>query len=307
MKTGGKSLTIFLIVIVILLASLSAIALFFYQKESDLRKTAEGNLEQLKTAEAKLQAELKESKKQVYVLDEKNKELESRNDDLASDLEVEKGLKEEIKSENQTLRDALDNENKSKEQMRTELTQQLTSTQEKASKASAQLEVEQKRVKDLEAESVSLQSRIKELQELVEAAKRDAQKANLEVPAPTAPEAVAPAAGTDPAPAPEPAEPDNVSSNPGIDLQKIVVAPNSNSQLPEGRVLSVDKENEFLIFNLGQKDGVTPGLQLSVYRGGDYLGDVKVSRVQTDMSAADFVPPFSSQKVRKNDQVVSRK
>ena len=79
------------------------------------------------------------------------------------------------------------------------------------------------------------------------------------------------------------------------------------AEASQGRVLSVDKENDFLIFNLGEKDGVKPGFLMSIYRGEDYLGDVKVSRVQSEMSAADFVPPFSSQKVRKNDQVVAKK
>ena len=71
--------------------------------------------------------------------------------------------------------------------------------------------------------------------------------------------------------------------------------------------MSVDKENDFLIFNLGEKDGVSQGVVMSVYRGSDYLGDVRVSRVQLEMAAADFIPPFSSQKVRKNDQVVLKK
>jgi hypothetical protein len=43
---------------------------------------------------------------------------------------------------------------------------------------------------------------------------------------------------------------------------------------------------------------------MSVYRGDEYLGDVRVSRVQEELSAADLIPPFSSRKVRKNDSVV---
>ena len=86
-----------------------------------------------------------------------------------------------------------------------------------------------------------------------------------------------------------------------VDLDKIVVAPSSK---PDGRILSVDADTEFVIVNLGEKDGIALGDIMSVYRGSDFLGDIRVTRVQAEMSAADFIPPFSSRKVRKNDQVV---
>src|SRR3989338_7060905 len=86
-----------------------------------------------------------------------------------------------------------------------------------------------------------------------------------------------------------------------VNLDKIVVIPQGS---PEGRVLTVDNSTEFIIVNLGEKDGVKSGNILSIYRGKDYLGDVKVTSVQPEMSAADIIPPFTSQQVRKNDQVV---
>ena len=70
-----------------------------------------------------------------------------------------------------------------------------------------------------------------------------------------------------------------------------------------GRVLTVDRETEFVVVNLGKKDGVHKGQILSVYRQKDYLGDIKVTRVQPNMSAADLIPPFSSRIVQKDDQV----
>ena len=95
MKTEGKTLIVFLVVIIVVLLSLSGIALFFLQKETELRKTAEASLEQLKTQEAKLQGDLKESKKQVFVLEEKNKEADEKINDLMDNLDLEKGLREE--------------------------------------------------------------------------------------------------------------------------------------------------------------------------------------------------------------------
>ena len=79
------------------------------------------------------------------------------------------------------------------------------------------------------------------------------------------------------------------------------------SDTSDGRILSVDTDTEFVIVNLGEKDGIKRNMFLSVYRGKEYLGDIQITRVQPEMSAADFVPPFSSRSVRKNDQVVAKK
>jgi len=45
-------------------------------------------------------------------------------------------------------------------------------------------------------------------------------------------------------------------------------------------------------------------MMLSVNRGKKYLGDIKVLRVQKNMSVGDFIPPLTARKVKKNDTVV---
>jgi len=104
----------------------------------------------------------------------------------------------------------------------------------------------------------------------------------------------------------------------GVELDAIVVKPGDEqlsegdaaqisavpSEIPEGRVLSVDTETEFVIVNLGKKHGVTIGRVMSVYRGDQYLGDVKVTRIQPEMAAADLILPLTAKMVRKNDQVL---
>ena len=92
----------------------------------------------------------------------------------------------------------------------------------------------------------------------------------------------------------------------GVELGKIVV----NTEIKtkgKGKVISVDSDTDFVIVSLGEKDGVSKGTVLSVFRGDQYLGDVKVSRVLAEMAAADFVPPFKSQSVKKDDQVIIKK
>ncbi len=88
-------------------------------------------------------------------------------------------------------------------------------------------------------------------------------------------------------------------TNDKMELDRIVVG-----QKSKGKVLSIDKESEFIICNIGANQGVKIGDFLSVFKGDEYLGDVKVSRVQEEMSAADFVAPLSSRNVHKNDSVV---
>lgn len=96
--------------------------------------------------------------------------------------------------------------------------------------------------------------------------------------------------------APTAAEPDQVN------LETIVVRPEEG----EGKVLTVDGENEFVIVDLGERDGIASGDIMSIFRDNQYLGDVKVNRVQSEMSAADFIPPLSAKQVSKNDRVTRK-
>jgi len=86
-----------------------------------------------------------------------------------------------------------------------------------------------------------------------------------------------------------------------VELDKIVVNPQN---ITKGYVLSVDTDVEFVVFNLGLKEGVKPDDLLSVFHGDQYLGDIKATRVQDEMSAADIIPPLSSRQIHKNDIVV---
>ena len=70
--------------------------------------------------------------------------------------------------------------------------------------------------------------------------------------------------------------------------------------------LSVDVETEFVVINLGEKDGVEKGMYMSAYRGNEYLGDIEITRTQSEMAAADLIPPLNSKMIRKNDQIIAK-
>ena len=298
-NNSGKTLTVFLVVMLIISVCLASITLYYYQNESTLRKSAETSLAQLKTTEAKLQGDLIESQKQLSLLQEKNKEMDEKINDLSESLDLEKSLKEAQKKENQDLREVLENENQSKEKMRGELSKELTSAQEKVVALEAQLTTTQTRVKELETQNQTLEDKTKQTKSEPQT-KTEEPAAPVLTPAP----AGTPVSQESITPPEDTIKEVQIEENKQVELEPIVV---SSSGTPLGRVLSVDQENEFLIISLGEKDGVKPGFLLSIYRGNDYLGDVKVSRVQPEMSAADFIPPFSSQKVHKDDQVIAKK
>ena len=65
-KSSGKVLTVFIVIIAILLISLTAISIFFFQKELERRKSVELILEKIKANEQKLEGELKVVRKEKF-------------------------------------------------------------------------------------------------------------------------------------------------------------------------------------------------------------------------------------------------
>ncbi len=69
----------------------------------------------------------------------------------------------------------------------------------------------------------------------------------------------------------------------------------------EGKVVSVNEENNFIIVDVGEKRGVRVGDVLGVYRGSEYIARVEVIQVRQDISAADIKDQWS--KVKAGDVV----
>ncbi len=281
-NSSGKVLTIFLVIIAILLISLTAISLFFFQKETERRKDAEVRLEKFKANETRLEAELKEAKKQSFLLEEKNKEMDEQINSLLDDLEVEKGLKDGVKKENLALKEQLD----AAMQQRDSIQEQIADNLNNVEALEVQLEAEINLKNELEALNKQLQEKIARLekaaQEPPKSGSQQAPAGSNEEGLPSSPD-IAPATSLD------------------LELDKIVVVPPSGL---EGRIVNVDTDSEFVIFNLGEKDGITMDNIMSLYRGNEYLGDIKVTSVQPEMSAADVLEPLAIAMVHKNDRVV---
>ena len=62
----------------------------------------------------------------------------------------------------------------------------------------------------------------------------------------------------------------------------------ANAPRRSGSVVSVNEENNFVVINLGEGDGIHNGDTFKVYRGKEQIGSVAVIQVRKDISAADI-------------------
>jgi peptidoglycan hydrolase CwlO-like protein len=90
-----------------------------------------------------------------------------------------------------------------------------------------------------------------------------------------------------------------------VELGTIVVSPEKPATL-EGKVLVVNKDYNFVVINLGSKDGVSLGDAFSIYQDDQHIGEVKVEKVHEAMSAAGFVSDDIKDKVKEGDKVVQK-
>ncbi len=75
----------------------------------------------------------------------------------------------------------------------------------------------------------------------------------------------------------------------------------------EGRILTVNNKHKFVIIDLGQEDGIKPGMSFSVYRGSKDMGRIEVLEVHPGISAADIMAVRGKASFRPDDVVkVSR-
>ncbi|HOW35267.1 MAG TPA: hypothetical protein PL155_02475 [Candidatus Omnitrophota bacterium] len=90
----------------------------------------------------------------------------------------------------------------------------------------------------------------------------------------------------------------SASSSKEVELPPIIVsAPNPAAAVSqpsasavgiEGRVVSINTENNFIVIDRGENAGVRIGDKLSVYRGTKFIASVEVIQVRKDICAADI-------------------
>jgi hypothetical protein len=109
-----------------------------------------------------------------------------------------------------------------------------------------------------------------------------------------------------------------------VELEKIVVKPEEAAPEPEsetaqetppqgqppaksmnimGEVLVVNKKFDFVVVNLGEADGITPGMDLGVYRDQKFIAILQVEKVHANMSAAKIPAEWKSVDIKEGDKI----
>jgi len=101
-----------------------------------------------------------------------------------------------------------------------------------------------------------------------------------------------------------------LSEHPSVELEKVIVtsaSPSaaSSSQLPatQGQVVVVNREYDFIVMNLGKRQGLALGQEFQIVRGQQVLGRVKVEKVYDELSAAAILPESNKDAIREGDLV----
>lgn len=72
-----------------------------------------------------------------------------------------------------------------------------------------------------------------------------------------------------------------------------------------GKVETVNRMWNFVVLNVGDKDGVVPNGLLIVYRGNNFIGKVRVVSTEAHTSVADILPEWSNADIRPGDSVLN--
>jgi hypothetical protein len=161
---SGKTATIFLILFSVLLLSLTAITLFLFQKEREMRKTTELKLEVIQQDAQQLKQELDLAIKDKALLEQSKKEIEQKINGLLDEIDLEKGISEGLKQERLSLSKQLNDladQKKRVEQERAVLTDKIQSledqlAEEKMLREDVEREVEKYKEQELSNAHISL-------------------------------------------------------------------------------------------------------------------------------------------------------
>ncbi len=71
-----------------------------------------------------------------------------------------------------------------------------------------------------------------------------------------------------------------------------------------GKILTVNKEFNFVIINLGKKDNLKKGMVFLVYRENKLIGKIEVEETFKDMSSCLILPWITKEEFRRDDGVL---
>lgn len=85
-----------------------------------------------------------------------------------------------------------------------------------------------------------------------------------------------------------------------INIEKIVIT----AEAPlGGRILVVNKEYEFIVIDLGDRDDLEVGEMLLVYRDDELIGKARVEKVYENVSVATILPELKGHEITNDDTI----
>lgn len=254
-----------LIGLIISLALIAGLA-YLFQSERAKSINLQAQVEELTVRGKLAEEQLEVSKRKVSDLTLNLQEAKERLASVTEELDKEKSARRETANELAQIKSDIEQQKRSRQDIENKLTQAL----DEGRKLKEQLA-------SIEKKRVELESKIKSL----ESASSGVELGKVVVSGET------------------PASAQNANASPD---QKQAV---SSVKPLEGKVTVVNKEYNFAVINLGQKDGVKIGDQFFVSRAGKSIADIKVEKVHESMSAAGFAPE-AKDTIQENDLVVQK-
>ena len=275
MPRASKGLVVALVVVSVVMTFAAVTFYMGRSAEEKKRLWAESQLEEVLRAKSALEREKEELTKAKTDLEAKAQELDGKVTTLTSDAQR---LSNELAEEKQAAMAARD---------------ELTAAQKQAEDATARLETERREKTAIADELAKAKQDVKRIQDeltQLRQAKEALERRVKEMMGGTStPDTIV---VTPPKGAVAPAQPAPSSAGP------VSAGPPSAAS-----VLVVNRDFNFIVVNLGSRDGIKQGQSLEVVRGGRTIARAQVERVYDNMSAANLLPEYSKADIREGDSV----
>ena len=253
------------------------------KKEKEKNISLQEELNDVKAKQKISELKLEESKGKITELETGVQNAQIQIDSLASLLDQEKKSKAEALAQIEELKSSLEEQ----KQLRERIEEGMRKAQEEVAKLQAQ-------VKEFDSKKSELENRISEFENKSKGVELGTIVVGSENKVPAVPSV--PAVKEKNKPKTVPAAVQTPPESP---------VPAASTAL-EGKLLVVNNDYNFVVINLGSKDGISAGQMFTVYSGDKEAGDIKVEKVHDSMSAAGFVNPGMKDKVKEGDKIVPK-
>lgn len=292
---GDKAKGPVMLLVILLIAAIAAAVLGFM----GLQKEKEKNVI-LTEEKERLEVQKRSAEKQIT-------DLKGQIDDLKQDIAQKQAKIKDYDNQLTLVNNELTSEKEAKESALAELSG-VKSTIADLTSAKSNLEVALKTSKEalddlrsqlttIETAKQSLEQKLKEAEAKSKVKDKDVQQLDKIVVTPVAGSAPAVSTGNI-----SPAMPANPAPS-AADVPQISSSEPAGAPL-EGKVLVVNKEYDFIVVNLGQKENVGIGQTIELFRKDKKLGQAKVEEVRDTMSVATPVTKDMIKQIKEDDRAV---